>query len=154
MTSATLDLPMSADFTQSSHNDRFASEEDLYVAITRAWFGMFSRGERRKRPLCPYVFSRGFVRSVADAPVDGLLVALVCAHLACCHIWRRDGGESLPLKRPPLKALDQAAAWWRAFEDPGGLGVHYVELGCGILEFLSVAHRDDRPSSRGLDIGE
>lgn len=120
-------------------------EEDLYVAVTRAWCRMLSREERRKRPLGPYVFGCGFVRSVAVVPVDQLLVASVCARLACRYTWPRDVGESLPLERPPSEALDRAAAWWRAFERPDGLGLHYVELGGGTLEFLSVARRNDRP---------
>jgi hypothetical protein len=60
----------------------------------------------------------------------------------------RDGGELLPLDYPPREALDPAAAWWYAFEESDGLGVHYVELGGGTLEFLSVARRHDQPDFR------
>jgi hypothetical protein len=55
----------------------------------------------------------------------------------------------LPLKHTPHEALDPAAAWWRALVGPDGLGVHYVELGGGTLEFLSVARRNDRPDAGG-----
>jgi hypothetical protein len=116
----------------------------MHVAVTVAWFRTLSRDERRKRPLCPYVFGRGFASSLADAPLDGLLVAAVCARLACRHTWQRDEAESLPLERPPHEALDPAAAWWRALDGSSGLGVHYVELGGSTLEFLSIARRDDR----------
>lgn len=121
----------------------------MYVAVTRAWTRTLSREERRKRPLCPYVFGRGFATSMARAAIDERLVASLCARLACQHRWQRYGGESLPLECPPHDALDPAAAWWRAFEGSGGLGVHYVELGGGTLEFLSVARQADRPVGGG-----
>jgi hypothetical protein len=57
----------------------------------------------------------------------------------------------MPLDHPPHEALDRAAAWWRALEGLDGLGVHYVELGGGTLEFLSVAHRNDRPSAGSFE---
>lgn len=122
----------------------------MHAAVTRLWFRMLSRQERRKLPLRPYVFGPSFSSSVADAPMGELLVAALCARLACRHGWQRVAGESLPLEHPPHEALDQAAAWWQPLEQSGALGVHYVELGGGTLEFLSVARRDDRPDVGGL----
>jgi hypothetical protein len=122
----------------------------MYVAVMRAWCRMVPREERRKRPFCSYVFGRGFVRSVADAHVDGFLVAHTCARIACRYMSERDRGESLPLVRLPHEALDPAVAWWRTLNGPDGVGIHYVELGGGTLEFLSVARRNDKPDLRSM----
>jgi RHS repeat-associated protein len=67
------------------------SEEAMYVAITRAWCRLGSREERRVHPL-DYVLGAGFVGSVARAPVDWRLVAVVCAKLASRYPWERDSG--------------------------------------------------------------
>ena len=145
---ATLDPPVSAGTRYVSRGVRWSgSDEDMYVAVARAWCRMFSREERRKYPLRPYVLGRGFAKSAADAPIDGLRVASVCARLACRHMHQRGRGESSSLKRLPHHALDPAVAWWCALDEPDGLGLHYVELGGGTLEFLSVAHRHDRPDT-------
>ena len=146
MTTGTLAPPRSLAAAGAADGRRWPqSDEDMYLAVTRAWCRMLSREERRKRPLGPHVFGGGFARSVANAPIDGLLVASICAQLACRHMWQRGAGESLPLDRPPHEALDPAAAWWRALERSDGIGVHYAELGGGTLEFLSVARQNDRP---------
>jgi hypothetical protein len=120
----------------------------MYLAITEAWCRMFLRAERRKHPLGPYVLGEVFTRSVARASVDALRVAGVCARVASLHT--RGDKEPWPVELLPQEALDPAAAWWCAIEEPDGLGVHHVELGGGTLEFLSVAHRNDRPSLQGL----
>ena|SRR6202035_5543668 len=123
------------------------SDEDMYLAVTTAWCRMFSRTERRKHPLRPYVLGRDFARSVAGVPVDGLYVATVCARLACRRMQGR--GVSWPLEHSPQEALDPAAAWWYGMEEPEGFGVHHAELGGGTLEFLLVAHRNERPNLEG-----
>jgi hypothetical protein len=117
----------------------------MYVAVTRAWFRMFTHEERRRHPLRPHLFDSDFVRSVTNSRVDLSLVASVCARLACSHRLYELGAEMLPLARSVREALDPLAAWWCAFDGSDGLGLHYVELGCGTLEFLSVAHQTDRP---------
>jgi hypothetical protein len=109
----------------------------MYLVIASVWCRALSRTERRKHPLGPYVLGRGFVVSVARASVDGMQVASVCARLACRHVQAR--GEPLPLDHPPEDALDPATVWWCPIDGSSGLGVHYVELGGGTLEFLSVA---------------
>ena len=148
MTTATLDPPMSADIAYASHGSSWPqSDEDMYLAVTKAWCRMFSREERRKHPLGPYVLGRDFARSVANAPIDGRHVASVCSQLACRHM--RGRGESWPLEYLPQGALDPAVAWWCVIEEPDGFGVHHVELGGGTLEFLSVAHRNDQPLAGG-----
>lgn len=150
MTAEILDHPMSPDSSHSLRGLRQPqSEEGMYVAITRNWFRMLSHEERRKHPLRPYVLGRDFARSLSDVPIDRLLVASVCARLACRHMWERDGGESMPLEHEPRDALDPAMAWWLALERPNGFGVHYAELGGGIIEFLSVAHRNEQPTPSG-----
>ena len=123
------------------------SDEDMYLAITTAWCRMFLRTERRKHPLGPYVLGEYFIRSVGRAPLDARHVAAVCARVASRHT---DGErESWPVDIVPREALDPAAAWWCAIEEPDGLGVHHVELGCGTLEFLSVSYFGDRPNLKG-----
>jgi hypothetical protein len=120
----------------------------MYVAVGLAWCRLLTREQRRKRPLGPFVLGRDFARSVADSRLDGLAVASVCARLACRHTWQRDAGEALPISAPPRDALDPAAAWWRPLGSLDGPGVHYVELGTGTVEFLTIAHRNDRPDLR------
>jgi hypothetical protein len=124
----------------------------MYVAITKNWFRMLSREERRKHPLGPYVLGGDFARSLSDVSIDRLLVASVCVRLACRHTWERDGCESLPLKHEPREALDPAMVWWLALERPAGFGVHYAELGGGTLEFLSVARRSNQPDTGRLRV--
>lgn len=137
---------MSTDDSHDTYRPR--SEEDMYVAITTAWCRMFLRPERRKHPLGPYVLGQDFVTSVAGAPVDAQRVAAVCAGVASLHTNADRVSWSVELS--PREALDPAAAWWSAIEEPDWLGVHHVELGGGTLEFLSVARYGDRPNLKGL----
>lgn len=131
--------------TDGSHDVRWPrSDEDMYLAVTAAWCRMFLRTERRKHPLGPYVLGEDFTRSVAKAPLDTRRVVAVCARVASLHT--HGDRESWPVDLVPQEALDPAAAWWCAIEEPDGLGVHHVELGGGTLEFLSVARFDDRPN--------
>lgn len=120
----------------------------MYVAVTEAWCRMFLRAERRKHPLGPYLLGQDFVRSAATAPLDARCVAAVCARVASRHT--HGSRESWQVDLSPQEALDPAAAWWCAIEEPDGLGVHHVELGGGILEFLSVAYFNDRPNLKGF----
>ncbi len=120
------------------------SDDELYVAVTTAWYRMFLCAERREHPLGPYVFGDGFARSVAVAPIEALRVVAVCARVAC----RRACGdrESWPAELWAREALDPVAGWWCAIDEPDGLGVHHIELDGSTLEFLSVAYLDDRPN--------
>lgn len=141
VTTATLDLPMSAD---DSHDASWPqSDEDMYLAVTAAWCHMFLRAERRKHPLGPYVFGEDFTRSVARTQIDARRVAGVCARVACFHT--HGNRESWPVELLSRETLDPPAAWWCAIEEPDELGVHHVELDSGTLEFLSVAYFGDRP---------
>ena len=119
----------------------------MYLAITTAWCRMFLRADRRKHPLGPYVIGEDFVRSVARAPLDARHVAAVCARIASRHT--HGDRESWPVDLLPQEALDPAAAWWCAIEEPDGLGLHHVELGGGTLEFLSVSYFGDHPNLKG-----
>jgi hypothetical protein len=144
-------LPMGVDREQPSLVSRQqGSDEDMYVAVTRAWYRMLTREERRRHPLRPYLFGSQFMRSILGTRVDHSLTATVCARLACSHRLDELGGEMLPLECSAREALDPLVAWWRAFEGSNGLGLHYIELGNGILEFLVVAHLDNRPGSNFL----
>lgn len=142
---------MSADIGQFLlDSGQLCSEEDMYVAVTRAWYRMLTREERRRHSLRPYVFGSDFMRSILNSRVDLSLTATVCARLACSHRLDELGGEVLLLKRPARKALDPLVAWWRAFEGYDGRGLHYVELGGGTIEFSSVSYRNDRSDPDGL----
>lgn len=133
---------MSADIGQPLFGpDRPYSDEVMYLAVTRAWFRMLTHRERRRHPLRPHLFGSRFVRSTLDSRANFFLVALVCARLACSHDADELGGELLPLERSAREAFDPLVAWWYALEGTDGLGLYYVELGNGTLEFLSVAYR-------------
>jgi hypothetical protein len=141
--SATLDCPMNANTGKDSH--WHPSEEAMYLAVTRAWFGLVAREGRREHPLEPYVFGQSFVSSVIDGPVEASLVALTCAKLACRYPWERGSSEPAPLPWSPVTPTDPLSTWWRALGPPDGLGVHYDELAGGVFEFLSVGIYMDRP---------
>ena len=115
----------------------------MYVAVTVAWYQAYSWEDRRRHPLGPYVLGRLFARYAASVSVDVGVIASVCAQLARRHQTQR--GELIPMALQPRQALDPASAWWHELPGTDGLGVHYVELGGGTLEFLSVAYKDERP---------
>jgi hypothetical protein len=133
----------------SSRTGLQLSDRDMYVAVTVAWYRFFSRAQRRQHPLRPYVFGNEFTRSVAAAEIDAVLVAHACAQIACRHGSQWGRGERLQPELEPREALDPAAAWWRGLDGADGMGVHYVELGGGTLEFLTVARKHNRPNIEG-----
>lgn len=120
------------------------SDEALYVAVATAWCRMFLRAERREHPLGPYVLGDSFIGSVVRAPIDALRVAAVCARVVCRHAY--GDRESWPVELWSRGANGPVMGWWCAIEQPDGLGLHHVELDGGLLEFVSVAHFDDRPN--------
>jgi len=140
---ATLDRPMSAKTVRGSY--WHPSEEAMYLAVTRAWFGLVGREDRRRHPLEPYVFGWRFVWSVMGGPVEPRVVALTCAKLACRYPGEKGAAEPMPLLGPPAAAGDPLSTWWRACEGPDELGVHYDELAGGVFEFLSVGGCMERP---------
>jgi hypothetical protein len=117
----------------------------MYVAVTVAWYRLFSREQRRQHPLGPYVFGDQFTQSVAMTAIDAVLVAHVCAQIACRDGLHRGRGERLKINLEPREALDPAAAWWRELDGSDGVGVHYVELGGGTLEFQAITRKHSRP---------
>lgn len=145
MSTTAIDLPVSSR-PSPSREGRQASraEESLYVAVTRAWYRMHPLDKLRECPLHPYVFGPAMSRTTAKSRVDPCIVAKTCAELASLPYWLRDSGESLPLVSPACGGGDPCRAWWRKFHG-SELGLHYVELGVGTLEFLSVARRFDLP---------
>ena len=138
--SATLVPPGKAD----GASGRFQSDEAMHVAITRAWDHMLSRHERRTRPLRSYVFAPCFVGSASASPIDKCAIACVCAQVACRRPWELGRLEPMPLAHPPREAYDPVVAWWHAMDAFAEVGVHYAELGSGILEFVSVDRRNIR----------
>lgn len=81
------------------------SDEELYAAVIKAWCRTLTREESRRWPLSPYVFGRGFVRSIARSRVDGLQVAWACARLARKHAGQQERGEPFALEPTPREAL-------------------------------------------------
>ena len=65
MTTVTLGSLMSIGTTSWS-----PAEENMYLEIIKVWYQMFTRLERRRHPLGPYVIGEGFIESVANASVD------------------------------------------------------------------------------------
>lgn len=121
------------------------TEEAMYVAVTRAWCRLVDPRDGLD-PFGEYVFGPQFVRSVAQAPVDGQLVAELCAQLVHQDPMKRYYRSSSPRTQMSLVKDDPFASLWCALEGSGGLGVHYDERAYGSLVFLSVGARDDVPA--------
>lgn len=126
------------------------TDEDLYAKVVRAWCRMLTGKERRKHPLHRYVFGPDFARSVSSSRV-GTDIALVCARLACKYPAPNAGAERVLEgaggERPAQEAFDPVLAWWYPLDASRGL--HYWELGNGIIEFMSVGPRADHPRLDG-----
>jgi hypothetical protein len=137
---------MAATQTRAGGRGWPSSDEAMYAAVARAWCRLADPRERLESPLGQYVLSPGFVHSVAGAPVDGWLVAELCARLVRQDPLKRCYRNSSPLTQASLAEDDPFATWWCALQGPGGLGVHYDERAYGSLVFLSVAARDDVPA--------
>src|ERR1700735_3941033 len=118
MTTLTLGSPMSTGTPSWS-----SAEENMYLEIIKVWYQMFTRGERRRHPLGPYVIGDGFIESVANASIDTVRVAAVCARVA----YRPKIGDrdSWPVEFQPQEAHDPTTAWWGAIHEPDWRGVHH-----------------------------
>lgn len=121
------------------------TEEAMYVAVARAWCRLTDPRDRLGM-FGEYVFGSQFVRSVAQAPVDGQRVAELCAQLVHQDPLKRYYRSSSPRTQTSLAKGDPSGTLWCALEGSGGLGVHYDEHAYGSLVFLSVAARDDVPA--------
>jgi hypothetical protein len=159
------------------------TDEDLHIAVTRAWCRLPSRRVRRAHPIRGYVFGWHFASSMARVPVDSAAVVQGVLRIVCQRVtgggrlvplplptkapglltsvvvwWRAfvealaqtSGRSSRPTLPPPLLGeqrgpFEVVAAWWRPLDGQDDLGLHWVELRDGLLVFLAVASRTDRP---------
>ena len=71
--------------TISAMHESASLEEELYVAMTRAWCRAFSRPQRRESPLRRHVFGPLFAERVVRGRgnIDAGRVAAVCAEISC-----------------------------------------------------------------------
>ena len=122
------------------------TEEQLYVAVTRAWCKLPSRQLRRERPMRGYVCGWHFVSSVERSPVNlDAVIRAVFEIVSPTPSAINDDSSSLTLRIEKDGPLDPVAAWWRPIDEPEGLGIHYVELSNGTIALLTLAPHDHQP---------
>lgn len=123
------------------------TEQDLYVAIVRAWSVIPNRHIRRERPMRMFVLGWHFVSSVERQTVDlKNVVATVVKIVSPRPSAENEGAIALPLRSEKQGPLDAVTVWWHPIEDSDGRGVHYVELsGNATVVLLTVAVLDDQP---------
>lgn len=124
------------------------SEEDLYVAVTRAWCRLPSRQIRRERPVREYVFGWRFVSSVERLPTDVKSIIRAVLQIVTRSPSPNDSAIAMPLETEADGQMDAVAAWWHLIEATDDLGVHYVERTNGTLALLTVAGQDEQPDPR------
>jgi hypothetical protein len=127
-------------------------EQELYMDITLAWYQAQPQGFHLDRVLRPFVLGSGFATSVDGhrAYLERHRVAEICALVVCSHPWELDGLQKVldvqGIGRVPKDELDPVCAWWYPLASPSLLGVHYWELGSGIVELKRVSKFDKPPS--------
>jgi hypothetical protein len=119
--------------------------EDVYVAVREIWFATRTSEERCREPLRSFVLGEGFVGSLARSPVEMRHVVYTILLITSGHPSGSVESVPSPLTRRARETLQPRAAWWRRLVGAGGPGIHYVELGNGTLEFLTVAPQHERP---------
>jgi hypothetical protein len=128
-------------------------EQELYMAITLAWYQAQTRGFHVDRVLRPFVLGSGFARSV-DAHREYWelhRVAAICALLVCSQPWELDGLQKIldvqGIGRVPKDDLDPVCAWWYPLAPlPSLLGIHFWELGSGVVELKTLSRFETPPS--------
>lgn len=90
------------------------TDEDLHVAVTRAWCRLPSRRVRREHPMRGYVFGWHFPASLARAPVESAAVVQAVLRVVCHRSTPSGRSVSLPVADTPPGLLDAARAWSRA----------------------------------------
>jgi hypothetical protein len=120
-------------------------EEDVYVTVAEIRCATRTRDEQRQDPLRSFVLGECFAGSLARSPVEMRHAAYTILLIASGHPSVTGGSVPQPL---PTGGSDGQlwAAWWRQLIGADGLGIHYIELGNGTLEFLTVAERDQQPN--------
>lgn len=127
-------------------------ERDVYLEITIAWYEVQTRGSAVDRPLRSYVLGRGFADSVKDSPprVDLQHISAICALVLTSNSWElqdvRKVLDTQSIGNRPRTPLDPVMAWWYPLDKPSVLGVHYWELGNGLVELRRLAKFDKPPA--------
>lgn len=119
--------------------------DDVCVTVMEIRCVTRTLDEQRHGPLRSFVLDERFAGSLARSPVEMRHVAYTILLIASGYPSLTGGSVPLPLISRARGALQPWAAWWRGLVGAGGLGIHYVELGNGTLEFLSVAEQHERP---------
>ncbi len=120
-------------------------DEDVRVTVTELRCTTRTLDEQRQELLRSYVLGERFAGSLARSPVEMRHVAYTILLIASGHPSVTGGSVPLTLTRSARGALQPWAAWWRQLVGADGLGIHYVELGNGTLEFLTVAEQQEQP---------
>ncbi|HEY5194696.1 MAG TPA: hypothetical protein VIJ39_12615 [Solirubrobacteraceae bacterium] len=127
-------------------------EQELYMAITLAWYQAQPQGFHLDRVLRPFVLGTGFAESVEGHRVYLELhrVAAICTLLVCSRPWELDGLQKVldvqGIGRVPKDELDPVCAWWYPLApSPNLLGIHYWELGSGIVELKRLSKFEKPP---------
>jgi hypothetical protein len=127
-------------------------EQELYMAITLAWYQSQPQGAHLDRVLRPFVLGSGFASSVDGhrAYLELHRVAAICALVVCSQPWELDGLLKVldiqGIGRAPREELDPVCAWWYPLApQPNLLGIHYWELGNGIVELKNLSKFDKPP---------
>lgn len=124
------------------------TEEELYVATTRAWCRIPNRHVRRARPMRGFVLGWHFVSSLERQPVDlSNVIAAILKIVSPPPGAPNDGALSLPLRSEKEGPLDPVSAWWQLIAGSDELGVHYVELSNATVALLTIARHDDQPDA-------
>jgi hypothetical protein len=127
-------------------------ERDLYVGITVAWYGMRNYGLDISHAIRSYILGDGFADSVQMALSEVALeqVIAICALVVSSRPWELAGLRKIldtqNIHRVPREALDPVCAWWYPLDEPPDLGVHYWELGNGILELCQLSRFETAPA--------
>jgi hypothetical protein len=126
-------------------------ERDLYVGITAAWYRMQIYGLDISHAIRSYVLGDGFANSVQDALSDVALeqVIAICALVVSSKPWELAGLRKIldtqSIHHVPREALDPVCAWWYPLGEPSELGIHYWELGNGIVELRRLSRFEMPP---------
>lgn len=133
-------------------SDASLYEQELYMAITLAWYQAQTQGVPLDRVLRPFVLGSEFAVSVEGhrAYLELHRVTEVCALVVCSQPWELDGLRKVldiqGIGRVPKDEMDPVCVWWYPMApSPSLLGLHYWELGSGIVELKSVSKFDKPP---------
>ncbi|MFZ2112699.1 MAG: hypothetical protein WAU77_03070 [Solirubrobacteraceae bacterium] len=121
--------------------------EDVCVTVMEIRCATRTLDEQRQEPLRSFVLDERFAGSLARSPVEMRHVAYTILLIASDHPSLTGGSVPLPPARHARGGLQPSAAWWRRLVGANGMGLHYIELRNGTIEFLTVAEQHEQPDS-------